>query len=156
MKNISKSKSKIDIVHLDFKDELNNIIKKIDREFLLYKCRQFKVRHSKYDSFVTLCKKFLNKNAKIKAWEMPDDEYGIAGFVSPQFTLEHLAILYGYAMEYDKAMKNEDSKTAVKNVYDKLCETLKTFIEMYEYKQFLYYFRDDLKNLKIKKKKSIF
>ncbi|MBE2255527.1 MAG: hypothetical protein IAE65_04950 [Ignavibacteria bacterium] len=156
MKTTSKKNSKINIIHLDFEDELKNIINKIDRDFLIYKCKQFNVRHSKYDSFATLCKKFLNKNAKMKSWDMPDDEYGIAGFVSPQFTIEHLAILYGYAKEYDKAVNNPDSKNAVKNVYDKLCETLKTFIEMYEYRQFLYYFRDDLKNLKIKKRKSIF
>lgn len=92
----------------------------------------------------------------MKSWDMPDDEYGIAGFVSPQFTIEHLAFLYGYAKEYDKSVNNPDSKNADKNVYNKLCETLKTFIEMYEYRQFLYYLRDDLKNLKIKKRKSIF
>jgi|GEM_PF-6597886 len=169
MKKLTNKNSKKDIIRLNLDQELENIINKIDTEFLLYKCKQFNVKHSKYDSFSTLCKKFLNKNSKIKPWDMPDDNDGVAGFISPQFTLEHLAILYGYAREYHRYKQDSgyareyhrykqdsESEQLMNKTYKKLKETLKNFIMLYEHRQFLNYFKDELKKLKLRKGKVSF
>ena len=66
---------------------------KINRKFMLQRCEIYKVRHRKNeDSLKTLCEKYLNKLSRMKPWEIPEDEYGNAGWINPDRILEDEAI----------------------------------------------------------------
>ncbi|HMQ67662.1 MAG TPA: hypothetical protein PKA90_01900 [Ignavibacteria bacterium] len=78
---------------LDPEKEFNDVVNMITREFMLERCKLYKVRHRKNDdSLQTLCYKYLSKLEKMKPWEIPDDEFGNAGFVNPDRVLEDEAI----------------------------------------------------------------
>ena len=69
---------------LNIKKEFHEIMIKINRKFMLQRCELYKVRHRKNeDSLETLCEKYMNKLSRMKPREIPEDEYGNAGWISP-------------------------------------------------------------------------
>lgn len=78
---------------LNLEEEFSNTINSITREFMLDRCKLYKVRHSaKEDSLEILCKKYLYKLNKMEPWDIPDDEHGNAGWNNPDRILEDEAI----------------------------------------------------------------
>jgi len=66
---------------------------KINRKFMLERCKLYKVRHRRNeDTLKTLCEKYLNKTNRMKPWDIPDDEFGSAGWINPDRILEDEAI----------------------------------------------------------------
>ena len=78
---------------LNLETEFNETMNSITRDFMLERCKLYKVRHSaKEDSLEILCKKYLYKLNKMEPWDIPDDEYGNAGWNNPDRILEDEAI----------------------------------------------------------------
>jgi hypothetical protein len=77
----------------DAKTEFHIVMNKITRKLMLERCKLYKVRHKKNeDTLQTLCCKYLYKLEKMKPWEIPDDEFGNAGYLNPDRVLEDEAI----------------------------------------------------------------
>jgi len=116
---------------LDPKKEFNDVMEKISREFMLERCNLYKVRHRKNDDTLPeLCYKYLNKLEKMEPWDIPNDEFGNAGFLNPDRILEDEAIRLVLARSIDHPSK----KLFEKKVKDLIKDYIKQveFIEAVE------------------------
>ncbi|MCB0726700.1 MAG: hypothetical protein R3A12_07470 [Ignavibacteria bacterium] len=113
---------------LDPEKEFKDAVNMITRDFMLERCKLYKVRHRKNDdSLQTLCYKYLSKLEKMKPWEIPDDEFGNAGFVNPDRILEDEVIRLILA----RSIKHPSAKLFEKKVKDLIKDYIKQveFIE---------------------------
>ncbi len=111
---------------LNLKKEFHDAVSLINRKFMIERCNLYKVQHRKNeDSLETLCIKYLRKLDKMKPWEIPDDEYGNAGWVNPDRVLEDDAIRLTLARLTD----HPSEKIFEEIVKDRI----KNYIEQIEY-----------------------
>lgn len=136
---MAKKKS-FEVIKLDLKEEVKNAIEKVDRDYMLAKCKLFKVRHSKNDSFLDLLLKYHYKSSRMKPWEIPDDEAGVTGFISPDFMLDDAVIVYKvFDMNY-KLTKNEKYKKNRDRQKKEIVKMVTKFIDYYERQQLFDHF----------------
>lgn len=78
---------------------------------------------------VTLCERYLHKLNKMKPWEIPEDENGNAGWISPKRMLEDEAIKLKLSqiLNHPDQRKHEES----------LMNLLKSFIKQAEEYDFI-------------------
>jgi len=92
---------------LNLEKEYREIVKLIDRKFMLERCKLYKVQHGKNaDDLKTLCLKYLRKLDKMQPWDIPDDENGNAGWVNPDRILQDDAIKLVLARLIDHPSQN--------------------------------------------------
>jgi len=112
----------------NLKKEFHNGVISITKKFMLERCKLYKVRHRKNeDTLETLCVKYLRKLDKMKPWEIPDDEYGNAGWVNPDRILEDDAIKLTLARLID----HPSQKVLEENVRNRI----RGYIKEIEYKE---------------------
>ncbi|MDZ4711781.1 MAG: hypothetical protein SGI89_05595 [bacterium] len=112
----------------NLKKEFHNVVISITKKFMLERCKLYKVRHRKNeDTLETLCVKYLRKLDKMKPWEIPDDEYGNAGWVNPDRILEDDAIKLTLARLID----HPTQKVLEENVRNRI----RGYIKEIEYKE---------------------
>lgn len=116
---------------LDPQKEFNDAVNMITRDFMLERCKLYKVRHRKNDDTLQiLCYKYLYKLGKMKPWDIPDDEFGNAGWLNPDRILEDESIRLVLA----RSIKHPSEKLFEKRVKDLINDFIKEveFIENVE------------------------
>ena len=112
----------------NLKKEFHNGVISITKKFMLERCKLYKVLHRKNeDTLETLCVKYIRKLDKMKPWEIPDDEYGNAGWVNPDRILEDDAIKLTLARLID----HPSQKVLEENVRNRI----RGYIKEIEYKE---------------------
>ncbi len=108
--------------------EFHDIVISITRKFMLERCKLYKVQHRKNeDTLETLCVKYLRKLDKMQPWDIPDDEYGNAGWINPDRVLEDDAIKLTLARLIDHPSQ--------KILEDKVRNRIGGYIKQIEYRQ---------------------
>lgn len=92
----------------NLEEEFNKTVNSITREFMLERCKLYKVQHRKNeDTLETLCIKYLCKLEKMQPWDIPDDENGNAGWINPDRILEDEAIKLTRARIYENPLQKK-------------------------------------------------
>lgn len=104
-------------------------MKKVNRDFMYNRCREYKVRIRKNDDLPTLCLKYLNKKHKMQPWDYPVDGKGNATWLNPIINLEDeiaKLIIYEKISSINKESISDESILLLK---EKIKNTLKEYLD---------------------------
>ncbi len=116
------------IVKYNLEKEFGIILKRVNRGFMYNRCKEYSVRIRKDDDLETLCFKYLKKKKKMQPWEYPDDENGNATWLNPIINLEDDIALYIIYKKGNSLNKNNVSDESLKEIKDKIKNTIKGHI----------------------------
>ncbi len=110
---------------INSKNQFRTLIISINREFMLQRCKLYRVRHRKNeDTLEILCLKYIRKLYRIQPWEIPDDEEGNAGWINFDRIFEDYAIKLKFA---------EITTHPKKRIYvDIITEEINYFVKQFE------------------------
>ena len=131
--------------------EYREVIKKVNRDFMYNRCKEYKVRIKKDDELPILCYKYLSKKQKMQPYEIPDDENNIPGFISHDVILEDKVCNLIVAKYINKNHPETVSDDTVKKVEKHIKDTLTEYIKQAEQNDKIARLKRKLKNKKVKK-----
>ena len=123
---------KIGQSNYNIEKEFNVFLKKVNRQFMYDRCRDYKVRIKKDDELPVLCYKYLKKKNNMKPWDYPDDEDGNAVFLNRIVILEDKIALYIVLREINSRNKKEIPDEILKNLKISIKEFIINCIEEVE------------------------
>lgn len=119
-------------VKYNLEKEFGIFLKRVNREFMYDRCREYRVRIRKDDDLATLCFKYLKKKEKMKPWDYPDDEKGNAIWLNPIINLEDKVAWYIVYEKANSLNKNNMPDESLKKLRERIKKTIKGHIEYVE------------------------
>ena len=119
-------------IKYNLEKEFSIILKKINREFMFNRCREYRVRIRKDDELAALCFKYLKKKERMKPWDYPDDENGNAAWLNPIINLEDDIAGYIVYSRINAKNKTSVSDEALKKFKERIKKTIEGHIEYVE------------------------
>jgi len=129
MVNLKIINMKIGITDYNIEKEFNIYVKKVNRQFMYDRCRDYKVRIKKDDELPALCYKYLKKKRNMKPWEYPDDEDGNAVYLNRLVMLEDKIALYILYKKLNSMNKKDVTDEKLKNLKVSIKEFIISCIE---------------------------
>lgn len=119
-------------VKYNLEKEFGIFLKRVNREFMFNRCREYRVRIRKDDDLATLCFKYLRKKEKMQPWDYPDDENGNATWLNPIVNLEDKVAWYIVYEKANSLNKNNVPDEALEKFKDRIKKTIEGHIEYVE------------------------
>lgn len=119
-------------VKYNLEKEFGVFLKRINRDFMYNRCREYSVRIRKDDDLAALCFKYLRKKEKMQPWDYPDDEKGNATWLNPVINLEDNVAWYIVYEKANSLNKNNVTDEALNKFKERIKKTIEGHIEYVE------------------------